>query len=99
LRYGTIPVVRAVGGLEETIVEFDPASGQGTGFKFSRFDSEEFLAAIQRALSLFGNPASWEQVRQQAMMQEFSWSQAAAHYVEIYEKAQQKRLALDKKAS
>ena len=99
LRYGTIPVVRAVGGLEETIVEYDPASGQGTGFKFLRFDPEEFLAAIKRALSLYSNPSAWEHVRQQAMQQEFSWPQAAAQYVEIYEKARQKRLALEKRAS
>jgi starch synthase len=99
LRYGTIPVVRAVGGLEETIIEYDPASGQGTGFKFSRFDPEEFLAAIKRALSLFSNPSAWAQVRQQAMQQEFSWTRAAAQYVEIYEKARQKRLILDKRAS
>jgi starch synthase len=99
LRYGTIPVVRAVGGLEETIVEYDPASGQGTGFKFRRFDAEEFLAAIKRALSLFSQPAAWEKVRQQAMLQEFSWPQAAAQYVEIYEKAREKRLVLEKRAS
>jgi starch synthase len=99
LRYGTIPVVRAVGGLEETIKEYDPASGQGTGFKFAQFDPEDFLAAIKRALSLFSNPSAWGQVRQQAMLQEFSWPQAAAHYVEIYEKARHKRLAVDKRAS
>jgi starch synthase len=97
LRYGTIPVVRAVGGLEETIVEYNSASGQGTGFKFSTFDPEELLAAIKRALSLFKNPSAWELVRQQAMGQEFSWPQAAAQYVEIYEKALQKRLALTKR--
>ena len=99
LRYGTIPVVRAVGGLEETIVEYNPASGQGTGFKFTRFDPEDFLAAIQRALNLYSNPSAWEQVRHQAMQQEFSWPLAAAQYVEIYEKAQQKRLAPEKRAS
>jgi starch synthase len=99
LRYGTIPVVRAVGGLEETILEYDPASGQGTGFKFSKFDPEEFLAAIKRALSLFSNPSAWEQVRQQAMQQEFSWTRAAAQYVEIYEKARQKRLTITKRES
>lgn len=99
LRYGTIPVVRAVGGLEETIVEYDPASNCGTGFKFAQFDSEEFLAAVNRALSLFSNPSAWAQVRQQAMQQEFSWPQAAAQYVEVYEKARQKRLAPDKRVS
>ena len=97
LRYGTIPVVRAVGGLEETIIEYNPDSGQGTGFKFSTFNPEELLAAIKRALSLFRNPSAWEGVRQQAMQQEFSWQRAAAQYQELYEKAQQKGLALEKR--
>jgi starch synthase len=99
LRYGTIPVVRAVGGLEETIVEYDPASGQGTGFKFSRFDSEDFWAAIKRALALFNDSSAWEQVRERAMKQDFSWSNAAAQYAGIYEKAKEKRLALTKRES
>lgn len=99
LRYGTIPVVRAVGGLEETIVEYDPASGRGTGFKFKRFDPDEFWAAITRALSLYGNPTAWEQVREQAMRQEFGWPEAAASYIEIYQKARQKRFPVEKRAS
>jgi starch synthase len=99
LRYGTIPVVRAVGGLEETIVEYDPAGGRGTGFKFSKFDPEEFWNSIQRALSLYSNPPAWEQIRRRAMQQEFSWSQAAANYLNVYEKARQKRFALENRAS
>lgn len=99
LRYGTIPVVRAVGGLEETIVEYDPGSGQGTGFKFARYDSEEFLGAIRRALDFFGDPPAWKKLQQQAMLQEFGWPQAAAKYLELYEKAREKRLALEKRAT
>ena len=99
LRYGTIPVVRAVGGLEETIVEYDPASGQGTGFKFSRFETAEFWTAIKKALSLYNNASAWENVRQQAMQQEFGWPQAAAQYVKAYEKAREKRRAVEKRES
>jgi starch synthase len=99
LRYGTIPVVRAVGGLEETIVEYDPATGLGTGFKFKKFDPDDFWAAIKRALSLYSNPSAWEHVRQQAMQQDFAWPQAAAQYIEVYEKARQKRFPVETRAS
>ncbi len=99
LRYGTIPVVRAVGGLEETIVEYDPATGLGTGFKFSKFEPEEFWTAIKKALSLYNNASAWENVRQQAMQQEFGWPKAAAQYVKAFEKARQKRCAVEKRAS
>ena len=99
LRYGTIPVVRAVGGLEETIVEYDPVTGLGTGFKFKKFDPDDFWAAIKRALSLYDNPSALERVRQQAMQQNFAWPQAAAQYIEIYEKARQKRFPVETRAS
>ena len=99
LRYGTIPVVRAVGGLEETIIEYNPADGQGTGFKFSRFEPEELWSAVKKAVSLYNDASAWENVRLQAMQQEFSWSKAAAQYVEAYEKARGKRIATEARAS
>ncbi|AEB10233.1 glycogen synthase GlgA [Desulfobacca acetoxidans] len=92
LRYGTIPVVRATGGLKETVVEYDPVSGQGTGFTFSNFDSLELWMAIQRAIALYGNRPSWDLLRRQAMQQEFSWLHAAGQYQELYRKAVQKKL-------
>lgn len=99
LRYGTIPVVRAVGGLKETIEEYDPATGKGTGFKFDPYEEEAFMAAINRALNLFQDKAAWADLRRQAMQQEFSWRQAAVQYLEIFEKARQKRHALKQRAS
>lgn len=99
LRYGTIPVVRAVGGLEETIIEYDPASGQGTGFKFDKFEPEEFWTAVKKALSLYRNATAWKNICQQAMQQEFSWPKAAAEYVKAFEKAREKRSAAEKRAS
>jgi len=99
LRYGTIPVVRAVGGLAETIEEYVFASVQGTGFQFSAFEPEELLAAVHRALKVFRDPPAWEKLRLQAMAQQFSWPQAAAQYQEIFEKARQKRLALQKRVA
>ena len=99
MRYGTIPVVRAVGGLEETIIEYDPASGQGTGFKFDKFEPEEFWTAVKKALSLYRNATAWKNICQQAMQQEFSWPKAAAEYVKAFEKAREKRSAAEKRAS
>ncbi len=57
LRYGTIPVVRATGGLDETVQEFDPATGAGTGFKFTGYTPAELLGAIRRALAVYQQPA------------------------------------------
>ena len=99
LRYGTIPVVRAVGGLEETIVEYDPASGKGSGFKFGRYEAEELRAAIDRALKLYQDTAAWDKLRRQTMQVEFSWRQAARQYLEVYEKAGQKRRAQEQRVS
>lgn len=99
LRYGTIPVVRAVGGLEETISDYNPATGSGTGFKFSDYHPEALKQAIIRALELFRQPAAWERLRQQVMSQEFSWDTAAARYVELFAKACQKRQAQLQKES
>lgn len=91
LRYGTIPVVRAVGGLEETIVDYDAAQGTGTGFKFKEYNAEALQQAVQRALELYQDPKAWDKLRQQAMAQEFTWEKAAARYQELYEKAYHKR--------
>ncbi len=99
LRYGTIPVVRAVGGLSETIEEYDPATGKGTGFKFVKFGADELMAAVNRALTLYKDATAWANLRRQAMQQEFSWRQAALQYLEIYEKARQKRRTLESRAS
>lgn len=99
LRYGTIPVVRAVGGLEETIVDYDPAQGSGTGFKFKDYTAEALQGAVQRALELYQDHPAWEKLRQQAMAQEFTWDKAAARYQELYERAWQKRQAQLEKES
>lgn len=86
LNYGTIPVVRATGGLADTIFEYDPLNGKGTGFRFDRYDPEEFRAAIDRALSLWANPSAWLSLMRQGMTQDFSWNRSAKKYVEVYDR-------------
>jgi len=91
LKYGTIPVVRATGGLEDTIVPYDPATGKGNGFKFTRYDAREFLRQIKEALYTYHRPDHWKQLLRNAMSADFSWQRSAESYVELYRKAMEKR--------
>jgi starch synthase len=95
LRYGTIPVVRATGGLDETIEEFDPATGAGTGFKFAGYTPAELLAAVQRALAVYQQPSVWEALMKRNMALDYSWGKTAApKYVDVYRLAAEKRQRL-----
>jgi starch synthase len=89
LKYGTIPVVRATGGLQDTIDE--QPDGGGNGFKFWGYDPDDFLSAIRRALTTFHNKKAWKQMMQRAMEQDFSWTKPAQEYLRIYERVIQNR--------
>lgn len=95
LRYGTIPIVRATGGLRDTVVPFNPATGQGTGFVFQQASGDALLAAVSEALRAFADQASWRRLMQNAMAQDFSWDRSAAQYVDLYRRvlAQKQRPA------
>ena len=87
LKYGTIPIVRATGGLDDTIQEFNPVSGKGTGFKFKHYDADELLKTIKEALAIYHDQEKWEKVTRNAMEADFSWERSAKRYVELYQKA------------
>jgi starch synthase len=87
LKYGTIPIVRATGGLDDTIQEFNPASGKGTGFKFKQYDASKLLKTIKNALTLYHDKGTWKKLTQNAMEADFSWKISAKKYVELYQKA------------
>ena len=87
LKYGTVPVVHATGGLDDTIQEWNPANRSGTGFKFAVYDPEALLGAIDRALATFKNKIAWQILMRNGMEQNFSWETAAAEYVKVYEEA------------
>jgi starch synthase len=84
LKYGTAPVVRATGGLADTVAEFDPATGSGNGFAFERHEAAELIAAMRRALRVFGDRAAWRRLMPNCFAADFSWSAAAARYMEFY---------------
>jgi starch synthase len=87
LRYGTIPIVRATGGLRDTVIPFDPDNGQGTGFVFQEPRAEALGEAVRAARRIFVDRQAWLQLRQNAMTQDFSWERSAARYVDLYRRA------------
>jgi starch synthase len=92
LRYGTVPVVRATGGLDDTIEAFNPATGSGTGFKFQAYDGGALLAAIQQALAVYRNdPTAWRRIQASGMGKDFSWQASAIEYAKLYEVAWKSR--------
>jgi starch synthase len=84
LRYGTVPIVRAVGGLVDTVRPYDARRGQGTGFLFRDYDPAAMLAAICAALDIYRQPRAWKRLQVNGMRQDFSWDRSAAEYVKVY---------------
>ena len=85
MRYGTIPVVRATGGLDDTVQNFDPAQGTGNGFKFHGYTGAALLEKIREALYFYGKPESWRQIQLNGMSMDNSWTAAASKYNEAYQ--------------
>ena len=84
MSYGTIPVVRSTGGLADTVIDFD-GSPDGTGFLFSDYTVDEFCMAIDRAISAFSDKQRWDNLIQNAMHADFSWSASTDAYIEMYD--------------
>ena len=84
LRYGTIPVVRATGGLADTIRDYDPVAQKGNGFRFGPYDPWQFFAAVVRAAETFRHPTVWQWLIQHDMQEDVSWSRSAYKYVQLY---------------
>jgi len=90
LRYGTVPVVRATGGLDDTVQDVDEATGEGTGFKFAAHTTEAMMGALGRALAWYGRPAAWRRIQLAGMAQDNSWEASAREYVEVYGRARER---------
>jgi starch synthase len=86
LKYGTIPIVRATGGLRDTVQEFDPVTGGGNGFVFSAYRARDLLGAVDRALELFWRKRRWRSLVKNALAADFSWNKSAQAYLDLYQK-------------
>jgi starch synthase len=91
LQYGTVPVVHATGGLDDTIEAYDATADSGNGFKFAPYDAEALLSTLQRALTLYHHRAAWERLMQRGMQADFSWLTSAQAYVNLYATALERR--------
>jgi starch synthase len=90
LRYGTVPVVRATGGLVDTVEPWDPATRRGTGFRFETADGTGMMWALDQALAAYQDDEAWTTLRRNGMAREFSWERAAQGYEDVYRRARAK---------
>jgi starch synthase len=86
MRYGTIPVARRTGGLADTVLDYLPFEGEGTGFLFSDYTADALQGCLKRALCVYVNKARWKKLIRSAMKMNFSWSDPAKKYIEVYDK-------------
>jgi starch synthase len=87
MRYGTIPVVRATGGLADTVVDADASAEYGNGFSFDDPHSDYLADAARRAMAAIADPPRWRQIQTRAMAEDFSWRGPAREYVAAYRRA------------
>jgi starch synthase len=93
MRYGTIPVVRATGGLDDTVEHYSKATGAGTGIKFIPYTPEALIEAITEAVSLYHDKKHWEKMISNAMAQDFSWRASAKKYEKLYAQTIEKKMS------
>jgi starch synthase len=87
LKYGTVPIVRATGGLDDTVEPFDLEHGTGTGFKFAEYSGAAMMYAIRQALHHCTDERIWRRIQLNGMAKDFSWKGPAAEYAKVYEAA------------
>jgi starch synthase len=86
LKYGTIPIVFNIGGLAETITEYDADKKSGNGFVFDKYNAKDMIRAVKRALKLYKKTESWKELQLSVMQEDFSWDQSAQNYLDLYVK-------------
>jgi starch synthase len=94
LRYGTVPVVRATGGLVDTVTDFDPAANKGTGFSFRHYSPDDLVSALDRAIRTYADAERWTDLSRRGMAQDWSWERSAKKYVQLYETIRHRKAAL-----
>lgn len=91
LRYGTVPIVRATGGLNDTVQDINGVPNAGNGFKFRDYTASALLETVKRALALYRDTEAWKRVQQRGMREDHSWDVSATAYVKLYEDVQRVR--------
>jgi starch synthase len=89
LRYGTIPVVRMVGGLDDSVIDFGEDAARANGIKFREYSTRALAKAIRKALAIYEQPGLLRRYRQNAMKMDFSWDRSVGEYLKIYEMAKE----------
>jgi starch synthase len=92
LRYGTVPLVHATGGLVDTVTNFDARTGAGTGFTFDDYSPQALIGTLRWALGVFNDRQTWRRMQVRGMQQDNSWTASARRYVEVYERAAASRV-------
>jgi starch synthase len=87
MHYGCVPIVRATGGLADTVIDYTARQSRGTGFVFERYTVKACRGALQRALNAYSDKKTWRKLQQRGMAADFSWSASAQEYVKLYHKA------------
>ena len=86
MRYGAIPVVRATGGLQDTVIPYDKATGEGNGFLFSDYNAHDMMYTIKKALTIYRNLGAWTRLMKNAMQADYSWARSSKEYKALYER-------------
>jgi len=97
LRYGTVPIVRATGGLADTIADYDIRADSGTGFVFREYSSGAMMTAIERALVVFADSERWQRLMARDMQQRWSWEESARKYMELYDRICRRKTRQDRR--
>jgi starch synthase len=87
MRYGSVPVVHATGGLADTVHDWNPATGEGNGFAFGKYDRWPLFVALVRAIETYRYQETWRKLQTTGMSGDYSWNRSAAKYVDVYQKA------------
>ncbi len=90
MRYGTVPVVRETGGLNDTVQPFNEFTREGTGFAFKNYNAHDMLFTVKRAIQFYHDKPVWELLVKRVMKQDFSWNRPAKEYLRLYKKAKSK---------
>jgi starch synthase len=91
MKYGTVPVVRETGGLDDSVDDWNPESGEGTGFKFHGYEPENLMQALGRAFAAFSDKPQWRKIMLNGMSKDFSWTVPAERYIQIYQEIVRRR--------